>query len=54
MKLSTEHKNRAMQALEETKRLLAKELKYMSGHQKPEMIESYRKHIVKLGGMINA
>lgn len=46
--MSPEYRRRTESALQETKRLLAKELRYSPDLQKQDLIESYNKHIVKL------
>lgn len=51
-KITEAQKERVKVDLEDTKRLLAKELSYSKDLQKPETIDRYTKHIQKLEGII--
>lgn len=46
--MSPQYRKRIEKALEETKQLLAKELRYSPDLQKQDRIEFYNSHIVKL------
>ena len=50
--LTDEKKRRIFSAIEETERLLNKELSYSEDLQKSEQIEFYRSHITKLLGYL--
>ena len=50
--LTDEKKRRIFQSIEETERLLEKELSYMEDLQNKDRIEFYRSHISKLCGWL--
>lgn len=52
--LTTEQRRRTIEALADTNRLLAREQAYLPHLQKPDVIASYERHIVKLVGMLEA
>lgn len=50
--MTDEQRRRATEALAETQRLLAKEMRYSPHLRKPEQIARYEQHIAKLTGYL--